>query len=97
MQSNTAGQRADLFSTAGLVLICLANNPDARLRDVAKTTNTTERTVWNAINDLETAGVITRHKLGRRNSYTINGDELTGLDDTLVSVSALLALFDKTV
>jgi DNA-binding IclR family transcriptional regulator len=54
------------------VLICLADNPDARLRDVADRVGVTERTAFRLVGELEEAGVIERAKEGRRNHYVIN-------------------------
>lgn len=54
------------------VLICLADNPDARLRDVAERVGITERTAFRLIGELEEAGVLERAREGRRNHYVIN-------------------------
>lgn len=54
------------------VLICLADNPDARLRDVADKVGITERTAFRLIGELEEAGILERAKEGRRNHYVIN-------------------------
>lgn len=54
------------------VLICLADNPDARLRDVAGKVGITERTAFRLIGELEEAGILKRAKEGRRNHYVIN-------------------------
>ena len=56
------------------VLICLAGNPDLRLRDIAGRVGITERAVQNILHDLEEAGVITRERVGRRNHYEIHHD-----------------------
>jgi DNA-binding IclR family transcriptional regulator len=56
------------------VLVCLADNPDARLRDVAERVGITERTAFRLIGELEEAGVLERAKEGRRNHYVINTD-----------------------
>jgi DNA-binding Lrp family transcriptional regulator len=56
------------------VLVCLALDPDARLRDVALSVGITERAVQKIVSDLEHAGVITRERAGRRNSYRLNLD-----------------------
>ncbi|MEY2920803.1 MAG: hypothetical protein RL261_2108 [Pseudomonadota bacterium] len=56
------------------VLICLAQDPDARLRDVALSVGITERAVQKIVSDLEEAGVIVRERAGRRNSYRLNLD-----------------------
>ena len=54
------------------VLVCLAQDPDARLRDVALSGGITERAVQKIVSDLEQAGVIVRERAGRRNSYRLN-------------------------
>lgn len=54
------------------VLICLADNPDARLRDVADRVGVTERTAFRLVGELEEAGVIKRAREGRRNHYVVN-------------------------
>lgn len=54
------------------VLVCLANDADCRLRDVARQVGITERRVNGIIADLERAGIVTVTKIGRRNSYAIN-------------------------
>lgn len=56
------------------VLICLLQDPSARLRDVADRIGITERAVQNIILDLETARVLHRVREGRRNRYKIQLD-----------------------
>jgi len=56
------------------VLVCLALDPDARLRDVALSVGITERAVQKIVGDLEAAGVIVRERAGRRNSYRLDLD-----------------------
>ncbi len=56
------------------VLLCLAENPDARLRDVADRVGITERTAFRLVGELEEAGVLERARQGRRNHYVINTD-----------------------
>jgi hypothetical protein len=56
------------------VLVCLARNPDTRLRDIATSVGITERAAQRIVGDLEAAGVITRTKDGRRNHYEIELD-----------------------
>lgn len=55
------------------VLICLAINPDLRVRDIADIVAITERAVLKILAELEEAGVITREREGRRTRYEING------------------------
>jgi predicted transcriptional regulator of viral defense system len=54
------------------VLVCLAENPGARLRDVADRVGITERSAQRLISKLDDAGILTRVKHGRRNSYYID-------------------------
>ncbi len=62
------------FSNHAHVLVCLADNPDARLRDVADRVGITERTAFRLVTELEKAEILTRVKEGRRNHYVINVD-----------------------
>ena len=57
------------------VLICLARDPERRLRDVAVDVGITERAVQNIVADLEAGGVLERERVGRRNRYTIQRDQ----------------------
>jgi DNA-binding transcriptional ArsR family regulator len=60
------------LSNHGHVLVCLAQNPDARLRDVAQAVGITERAVQKIVSDLEAAGVVERERDGRRNRYRLH-------------------------
>jgi DNA-binding MarR family transcriptional regulator len=60
------------------VLIHIARNPRATLREIARITNVTERTVYKIVRDLEEAGYIVKHRDGRRNSYSLNENVLLG-------------------
>jgi predicted transcriptional regulator len=62
-----------LFSNHGHVLVCLARNSEARLRDVAMDVGITERAVQKIVRDLQDGGMVTVTKNGRRNSYRIHG------------------------
>ncbi len=57
------------------VLICLTEDPNSRLRDVAQRIGITERAVQMIVSDLEQAGVLQRHREGRRNRYEIKPDK----------------------
>jgi len=54
------------------VLVCLARNSEARLRDIALDVGITERRVSSIVTDLEAEGVIRISRVGRRNSYSVN-------------------------
>ena len=56
------------------VLQCLADDPDARLRDVSATIGITERAASGIVRDLERAGYLTKTRNGRRNRYEIHGE-----------------------
>ena len=60
------------FTNHGHVLLCLAQQPELLLREVAQTVGITERAVQKIIADLESGGVITRERQGRQNVYSIN-------------------------
>ena len=62
------------FSNHAHVLIYLADNGDARLRDVADAVGITERAVQMIVADLEEAGVLERTRVGRRNRYSVRED-----------------------
>jgi DNA-binding MarR family transcriptional regulator len=56
------------------VLLCIARDPDARLRDIAETVGITERAVQRIVADLVESGFVTRERVGRRSRYTLNRD-----------------------
>ena len=53
------------------VLLCLAKNPDLRIRDLALTVGITERAVQRIIAELTEDGFLEIEKNGRRNTYKI--------------------------
>jgi DNA-binding MarR family transcriptional regulator len=53
------------------VLLCIARDPDVRLRDVATDVGITERAVQAIVNDLVEEGYLTRTRIGRRNHYEV--------------------------
>ena len=61
-----------LFSNHGHVLVCLAIDSQARLRDFAADVGITERAVQKIVRDLQTSGMISVTKHGRRNRYRIH-------------------------
>ncbi|MBS2031112.1 MAG: winged helix-turn-helix domain-containing protein [Deltaproteobacteria bacterium] len=75
------------------VLLCLARDPEARMRDVATAVGITERAVQRIVADLEAEGYVSRHRDGRRNSYEVHGDlPLRHPIERHRKVSALVAL-----
>ena len=65
-----------LLTGHGHVLVEIARNPEARMRDISAAAGITERTAQVIVADLEAAGYITRTRVGRRTRYTINRDSL---------------------
>jgi predicted transcriptional regulator len=54
------------------VLLCLMNDPDVRLRDVAQDVGITERAVQRILTELVDGGFVERQRIGRRNRYVVN-------------------------
>jgi hypothetical protein len=63
-----------LLTGHGRVLVEIAGNPQARIRDISSVVGLTERTVQAIVADLEAADYLTRSRTGRRTRYTINPD-----------------------
>ena len=74
MGSDEQGGSWTLLTGHGHVLVEIARNPDARIRDISPVVDLTERTVQGIVADLEAAGYITRTRMGRRTRYTVNPD-----------------------
>jgi hypothetical protein len=56
------------------VLLCIADDPGARLRDIAATVDVTERSAHAIVTDLVDAGYVVKGRDGRRNRYRIQED-----------------------
>ncbi|MEE4218638.1 MAG: winged helix-turn-helix domain-containing protein, partial [Xanthomonadales bacterium] len=85
------------FSNYGHVLVCLARNDSARLRDVARDVGITERAVQKIVKDLQQEGFITVRKQGRCNRYRINRRKtLRHALESHCTVGKLLALVAPT-
>ena len=63
-----------LLTGHGHVLVEIARNPEARIRDISAAAGLTERSVQAIVADLEAAGYLTRTRIGRRTIYTVNPD-----------------------
>jgi hypothetical protein len=55
----------------GGTLLCIAHDPQMRLRDIAAVLGITERRTYAIVNDLTEAGYIIKDKDGRRNRYLV--------------------------
>ena len=56
------------------VLLCIANDPDVRLRDIADSVGITVGSAQRIVADLIDAGFVERTREGRRNRYLVNRD-----------------------
>jgi hypothetical protein len=54
-------------------LVCIANDPGVRLREIAATLDITERSAFGIVTELVGAGYVVKEKEGRRNRYCIQG------------------------
>lgn len=54
------------------VLVLLHDDPELRLRDLAAAVGITERATQRIVSDLVEGGYVTRHRSGRRNTYTVH-------------------------
>ena len=87
----------NFLSNHAHVLICLAENPRARMRDVASNIGITERAAMRIVGHLAEAGVITRHKEGRRNRYVIHEEQhLRHPLEAHCTVRSLLSMVQST-
>lgn len=91
--NSLAGNDWTFLTNHGHVLMCLSTDSGMRLRDVAERIGITERAVHKLVGDLEAAGIVERHREGRRNHYTIHGDQpLRHPLEAHCSVSQLIGL-----
>ena len=58
----------------GHVLLCIARNPQTRIREIAASVGITERAAQRIVGDLVDEGYVTRRRVGRRNEYEVNPD-----------------------
>ena len=61
----------NFLTSHGRALLCIAHNPDVRIRDIATTLAITERRAHGIVTDLTDAGYLIKTKEGRRNRYEI--------------------------
>jgi predicted ArsR family transcriptional regulator len=81
------------LSNHGQVLLCIARDPTARLRDIGDQIGITERAAHRIVGELVDAGYLRRQRNGRRNRYTITSER--SLPDPLArdrSIGDLLSI-----
>jgi hypothetical protein len=62
------------LSNHGLVLLCIADDPHSRMRDIARTVNITERAAQRIVAELVENNYVDRSREGRRNYYAVRQD-----------------------
>jgi hypothetical protein len=86
-----------LFSNHGHVLVCLARNNQARLRDVAADVGITERAVQKIVRELQIADFVRISKHGRCNHYEVNTRKSMRHDlESNCTLGKLLQLFSRS-
>jgi hypothetical protein len=89
------------LTTHARLLLLVAHDPGARLRDIAASLDITERSAFGIIADLVEAGYVVKEKDGRRNRYHVQAHlplpEPTARERTVGEVLALLTGTDATV
>jgi len=79
------------------VLLCISEDPDITVRDVALQVGITERAVMRIIGELDDGGVLDRTREGRRNHYEINEDlHLRHPVEDHCTVGDLIRMFRQT-
>jgi MarR family len=64
-------ERWSFLTSHARVLLCIAHDPGARLRDIAASLGITDRSVYGIVTELTAAGYVVKQKDGRRNLYQI--------------------------
>jgi DNA-binding IclR family transcriptional regulator len=70
--SSTEPKTWTFLTNHAQVLLCFAQDPDVRLRDVAERVGITERATQRILAELVEAGYVKTTRVGRRNSYTVD-------------------------
>ena len=73
-QQESPSPRWDFLTNHAHVLVCVADDPGIRLRDIATAVGITERAAHRIVGELVEEGYVLREKQGRRNHYTIVTD-----------------------
>ena len=61
----------EFLTNHGLALLCIAEDPGVRMRDIAARVEITERAAQRIVAELIDAGYLDRERVGRRNRYTV--------------------------
>jgi hypothetical protein len=86
----------NFLTNHALALLCIADDPGIRLRDIASRLDITERSAYTIVTDLTTAGYVSKQRDGRRNRYEIQSS--LPLPDTLgreLTIGDVFGLFGQ--
>jgi DNA-binding MarR family transcriptional regulator len=72
MSSSNEQKTWTFLTNHAQILLCLAETPDIRLRDVAERVGITERATQRIVAELVEAGYVKTTRVGRRNAYTVD-------------------------
>jgi hypothetical protein len=82
------------LTTHARVLLHIAHDPGARLRDIGTSLGITERRAYGVVTDLTQAGYLIRQKDGRRNRYQVQTHlPVSGPGTREPAVGEIVALF----
>jgi uncharacterized membrane protein len=70
-QASGSTRRWDFLTNHAHVLLCVANDPGIRLRDIAEAVGITERGAHKILSDLVDERYVERERVGRRNRYNV--------------------------
>ena len=88
--------RFSFLTNHALALVTIAQDPRARMRDIAGHLDVTERAAQRIVGDLVEAGYVTRIREGRRNAYTVQVDHPVPLSgDRKLQVGELLQVLGR--
>lgn len=67
----TSGLQFKFLTNHALALLCIAEEPEMRIRDIALDLQITERAAQRIVGDLVQSGYVERDRIGRRNRYAL--------------------------
>jgi DNA-binding Lrp family transcriptional regulator len=70
--SRTEARTWSFLTNHARVLLCLAEDPGIRLREIGDRIGVTERAAHRIVDELVAAGYVSRVRNGRRNNYTVH-------------------------
>ena len=72
MVSEVTASNWTFLTNHAQVLLCIADDPGIRLREIGERVGITERAAHRIVVELEQSGYVSRRREGRRNRYTIS-------------------------